>query len=82
VNDEKGRDKLYFEISVSDVDSSFSTPYPIEIEYDDGRRELFRVDGVGRNKSFELGPFPQKIKKVRFDPDDIILTRDKKVSRK
>lgn len=82
VTDERGRDKLYFEISVSDVGSSFSTPYPIEIEFDDGKRELFRVDGVGQNKSYELGPFPQKIKKVRFDPDDIILTLDKKVSQK
>ncbi|MEE9442314.1 MAG: M1 family aminopeptidase [candidate division Zixibacteria bacterium] len=82
ITDEKGRDKLYFEISVSDVSKSFSTPYPVEIEYDDGRRELFRVDRVGQKDSFELGPFPQKIKKVRFDPDDIILTRDKKVSRK
>ncbi|MFH1699094.1 MAG: M1 family aminopeptidase [Candidatus Zixiibacteriota bacterium] len=82
LKDEKGRDKLGFEISVSDVDKSFSTPYPIEIEYDNGQRQLFRVDGVGQNHSFELGPFPNKIKNVRFDPDDIILARGKKASRK
>ena len=77
--DDKERPRLEFTIEVSDVDSSFSTPFPVEIEFDDGTRQQYRVDGVGQQKQFILGPFPHEIKNICFDPDDILLCTDKKV---
>ena len=77
--DRKGRDLFTCQIEVSGVSDSFSTPYPIEIELADGSRRLYRVDGIGQIKDFELGPFPEKIAAVRFDPGDIILCASKKV---
>jgi uncharacterized protein (TIGR00159 family) len=37
------------------------------------------LDAIGQKDSHTLGPFPQKIKKVRFDPDNILLYRNRKV---
>lgn len=77
--DDKGRQMLHIDIEVSDVDSSFATAYPIEVETSDGERRIFRINDVGQQRDFDLGPFPQGIQKVRFDPDHIILARDTKV---
>jgi hypothetical protein len=77
--DDKGRPMLHVSIDVSDVDSSFSTPFPVEIETRAGKRQLVRLDNVGQQHDFVLGPFPPGIKKVRFDPDHIILARETKV---
>lgn len=77
--DEKGRAMVYISIDVSDVDSSFATPYPVEIETGGGERSLVRLNNVGRQRDFVLGPFPRGIEKVRFDPDHIILAQDAKI---
>lgn len=77
--DDEGRRILHVSIDVSDVDTSFATAYPIEVKTSDGERKLFRIDNVGRQRDFVLGPFSQDIEKVRFDPDHIILARDTKV---
>ncbi len=77
--DDKGRPMLHVSIDVSDVDSSFATPYPVEIETADGGKHLIRLDNVGQQRDFILGPFPQGIANVRFDPDHIILASDAKV---
>lgn len=78
--DKKGRPILEMEIEASGVEPGFETPFPVEIEFDDGSRRLFRLDGIGQRKDHMLGPFPGKIKKVRFDPDHIILNRGIKVT--
>ncbi|MCK5124826.1 MAG: hypothetical protein KAR42_01080 [candidate division Zixibacteria bacterium] len=77
--DEKNRPYAEFSITVSEVDSSFSTPFPIEIEFEDGTRDRFRVDNVGQQELFTLGPFPTEIKKIYFDPDNILLYNKKKI---
>lgn len=79
LHDSKGRASVSISILVSEVDAGFETPYPVEIEFSDGTKSLFRLDGVGMPNDYILGPFPQEIKKVRFDPDRIILFRDRKV---
>jgi len=78
--DQKGRPVLELEIEAFGVAANFETPFPVEVEFDDGSRRLFRVDGVGQKKDHILGPFPQNIKKVRFDPDHLILNRGIKVT--
>jgi hypothetical protein len=79
VNDDKGRPRVNIGIDVFEVDAGFETPFPVQIEFADGSKELFRLDGIGRIGEFTLGPFPQGIKKVRFDPDNIILCGNNKV---
>jgi hypothetical protein len=79
--DKRGRPVVEIDIEVSAVNPGFETSYPVEIEFADGTRRLFRIDGVGRKRSQILGPFPDAIKKVRFDPDHIILCRDTKVEK-
>ncbi len=79
--DKKGRPMLYINIEAYAVDTDFATPYPVEIEFVDGTRRLFRIDGIGQKKEHMLGPFPEEIKKVRFDPDHIILSRDTKMTK-
>lgn len=79
--DDKKRAQVTISIVVSDVDSGFLTPFPVEIEFEDGTRTLFRLEDVGAPNEYILGPFPVMIKEVRFDPDKIILYRDKKVTR-
>lgn len=78
-HDGMGETSIFIDIDASDVDSSFATPYPIEIETADGRRQMIRLNNVGRQHDFTLGPFSQNIAKVRFDPDHIILARGTKV---
>lgn len=77
--DRKGRPIVNLRIEVSEVDDDFETPFPVEIEFDDGSKRLFRVDGIGQYDVHSLGPFPSGVKKVRFDPAHIILRRDLKV---
>ncbi len=79
--DTKGRPMLEINIEVSGVEADFETPYPVEVEFENGTKRLFRIDGVGHQKEHILGPFPEKIKNVRFDPDHIILSRDTKTTR-
>ncbi len=79
VLDDHGRPTVNLTIAVSGVDSGFATPFPVQIEFGDGSKQLFRVDGVGQQREFILGPFPQGVKQVRFDPDQIILGRVKEV---
>lgn len=71
--DNDGHPYLDVEIEAADVPAEFETPYPVEVEFADGSNELFRLDGIGRQKKHTLGPFPQNIRQVRFDPDHIIL---------
>jgi len=73
--DDKNRPVLYVRITVAGVDEDFETPFPVEVELADGSRQLYRLDGVGVHGDFMLGPFPQPIENVRFDPDRIILSR-------
>ncbi len=77
--DDNGGEMMSIRIDVSGVDSSFATPYPVEIETADGSRQIIRLDNVGRQHDFTLGPFNQSVTKVRFDPDRIILAREAKV---
>ncbi|MEZ5357951.1 MAG: M1 family aminopeptidase [Candidatus Zixiibacteriota bacterium] len=77
--DEQGRNSLEFSIVATKIDELFATPFPIRIVFDDGSVQNFRVDNVGQQESFVLGPFPEKIKNVLFDPDDILLYGEKKV---
>jgi len=72
---------LYVNMEAYSVDADFATPYPVEIEFGDGTRKLFRIDGIGQKKEHMLGPFPEEIKKVRFDPGHIILSRDTKMTK-
>ncbi|MDD4050622.1 MAG: hypothetical protein PHR28_01820 [candidate division Zixibacteria bacterium] len=75
VPDDHGRPTLTLSFKISGVDSGFETPIPVQVELADGARESFRLDGIGQSREHLLGPFPQAIKAVRFDPDRIILTR-------
>lgn len=77
--DEKGRNYLEFSIVATKVASWFSTPFPVQIEFEDKTFQNYRVDNVGQTETFLLGPFPGKIKKVSFDPDNILLYGEKKV---
>ena len=52
--DTKGRPMVQFRIEVRGVREGFETPYPVEIEFDDGTSELYRLDGVGRQTEFVL----------------------------
>jgi aminopeptidase N len=79
VRDTKNRPTVEISISVTGVSPTFETPFPVEIEYADGSKELFRLDNIGQGKSHTLGPFPQEIKTVRFDPDRIMLATDVEV---
>ena len=79
--DSKGRPMLSLNITTSAVDDDFSTAYPVEIEFGDGTRRLFRIDAASQQQEHLLGPFPQEIKKVSFDPDHIILCRDTKITK-
>ncbi len=77
--DEKNREYVELSIIASEVRQDFSTPFPIQIEFEDKSTARYRVDKIGQNNSHRLGPFPQKIKKVLFDPDNILLYRNRKV---
>jgi len=77
--DDEGRPTVAVHIDVADVDSSFVASYPVEIETADGIRHSMQLDNVGRQSDFILGPFPQGIERVRFDPYHIILARETKV---
>ena len=77
--DEKGRQLLSLTITVSEAEEGFDTPFPVAIEFVDGTRELFRLDGIGHIADHRLGPFPQAIKTVRFDPGHIVLSRGAEV---
>jgi len=79
VPDDHGRPTVTLTIDVSGVDSGFATPFPVQIEFGDGSKGLFRLDGVGQQREFFLGPFPQGIRQVRFDPARIILGHIKEV---
>jgi hypothetical protein len=79
--DDRERPVVEISIEVSEVGANFETPYPVEIEFADGSRKLFRLDGIGQHKTHMLGPFPQEIKKVRFDPEKIILSRKTSVEK-
>jgi hypothetical protein len=80
-HDDRGRPIVDLSIRISEVGDDFETPYPVEIEFEDGSRRLFRLDGIGRQRYHRLGPFPDQIKKIRFDPDHIILSRDMKITK-
>ncbi|MCP4568155.1 MAG: M1 family metallopeptidase [FCB group bacterium] len=82
LTDDRGRQSLALEINVSGMDNGFETPFPVEIEFADGNRRLFRIDGIGLRNTHQLGPFPQKVSHVRFDPGHIILSRSVEVHKK
>lgn len=82
LTDDRGRQSLAVEINVSGMEVGFETPFPVEIEFADGSRRLFRIDGIGLRNPHRLGPFPQKITNVRFDPGHIILSRSIEVHEK
>jgi len=79
VPDAKGRLMLHVFIDVSGIDGDFATPYPVEIEFADGSKRIYRIDGVGQMREHVLGPFPEDVTAVRFDPDHIILDRHTEV---
>jgi aminopeptidase N len=76
---ERGGYMVEIEIDVSDVGPDFETPYPIEIKFADGTEKTYRIDGVGQVRSHLLGPFPQEIDDVRFDPHHVVLVEKTKV---
>jgi len=65
---------------VEGVGPDFSTPLPIEVEFVDNSRRMIRLESAGPGQSFTLGPFSQPVKKIRLDPDHIILAREMKVT--
>jgi hypothetical protein len=75
VPDAKGRSMLHIVIDVSGVNNDFETPFPIEVEFAGGSKQVYRIDGVGQIREHILGPFPEDVAAVRFDPDHIILSR-------
>ena len=74
VQDERLREYAVIQIDAEEVDKDFATPYPVEIEFDDGTKQLFRLEAASPGLQFRLGPFPGKIKKIRFDPQYSILS--------
>jgi aminopeptidase N len=73
--DSDGHPYLDMTIDVADMPDDFETPFPVEIEFADGSREVYRLDGVGQQCAHTLGPFPKGIRSVIFNPDQILLAK-------
>ncbi len=77
--DDRGWPLVRVLVEASDVDDDFQAPYPVEIEFADGIRQSFQIISAVEATEYPLGPFPQKIKKIRFNPQQTILELGQKV---
>lgn len=77
--DEKSRSIVTTQVDIEGVDKDFASPYPVEIEFSDKSKQMFRVEAASTGPEFKLGPFPLEVKKIRFNPHYTILSLSQEV---